>query len=70
MNFRIYGNRKGQRGGCFFGISMDDNLPVFGGGNLIYAPIYWDKSWKDMDEIQKKLENQYPSCAFRVRRVK
>lgn len=66
-NFRITGKRKNnKRGGAYFGISMDDNLPVFGGGNLIHAPIWWNTTKEAMQEVVKRMQEKFPSCEFTV----
>ena len=61
-NYRIYGRINGQRGGAFYGFCIDSNKPVFGGGNLIHAPVYWNRTWKEVDQICDKIKNKYPNC--------
>ncbi len=64
-NFRIRGKRKSdKRGGAYFGISMDDDLPVFGGGKLIHAPIWWKQTKENMQTILNKMQADFPSCEF------
>lgn len=70
MNFRIYGKRKdAKRGGAFFGISIDDDLPIFGGSNLIYAPLYFNKSIMEKDEILEYFREKYPTCEFKIKNL-
>lgn len=66
-NFRIRGKRKGdKRGGAYFGVSMDDDLPVFGGGNLIHAPIWWNTTKEAMQAICEKMQAKFPECEFYI----
>jgi len=66
-NYRIRGKRKAdKRGGAYFGISMDDDLPVFGGSNLFYAPVWWDTTKEDMQAILDKMQAKFPSCEFNL----
>jgi hypothetical protein len=66
-NFRIRGRRKDhKRGGAYFGISMDDDLPVFGGGNLIHAPIWWNTTKEAMQAIIGRMQAKFPECEFNI----
>jgi len=60
-NWRIYGRINGKRGGAFQGFE-EDGTPVFGGSNLIYAPIWWDKSWSEVQAVCDKIIAGYPNC--------
>ena len=62
-NYRIYGRINGKRGGAFFGFTeKEGGEPVFGGSNLIYAPIWWGKSWREVAEICDLIIARYPNC--------
>lgn len=60
-NWRIYGRINGKRGGAFQGFD-DDGVPIFGGSNLIYAPVWWNKSFSEVQEICEKILSKYPDC--------
>ena len=59
--WRIYGRINGKRGGTFQGFD-DYDTPIFGGSNLIYAPIWWNKTWEEVEEICQKIISIYPNC--------
>lgn len=60
-NWRIYGRLNGKRGGAFYGWD-ENNIPVFGGGKLIHAPIWWNKSFSEVQEVCNKIIADYPEC--------
>lgn len=60
-NYRIYGRIKGQRGGAFHGFE-ENGTPVFGGGNLIYCPIWWGATWTEVQAVCDKIIAEYPEC--------
>lgn len=68
-NYRIYGREKGKRGGAFFGVVADTGLPEFGGSNLIYAPIWWNVSFEEVDTICDKLRERFPNCEFSPEKI-
>ena len=59
--YRIYGRINSKRGGAFFGFT-EQNEPVFGGGNLIHAPVWWNHSFKEVADICDKIMLRYPDC--------
>lgn len=59
-HYRIYGNINGKRGGAFFGFS--NGIPSFGGGNLIYAPIWWDHTKDEMNTLCNEIKQRYADC--------
>lgn len=59
--YRIYGYINGRRGGAFYGFTKEGE-PVFGGGKLIHAPMWWSHSWREVSEICDKIKNRYPNC--------
>lgn len=62
-NFRIRGKLNGEkRGGAYFGICMDTDKPVFGGGNLINAPIWWNTTKDFVQNICDGLMKSHPEC--------
>lgn len=60
-NYMIYGRIIDERGGAFFGFD-ECGIPCFGGGNLIYALIWWDRTWREVAEICDKIKARYPEC--------
>lgn len=60
-NWRIYGYIGEGIGGTFHGFD-ENNVPIFGGANLVYAPIWWDKSLLEMQDICAKIQLKYPNC--------
>jgi hypothetical protein len=66
-HYMIYGRKKGERGGAYFGISADTNEPVFGGGNLIYAPVWWDTPLEVVEAICARMMVDYPDYECEVR---
>lgn len=60
-NYRIKGKIKGKRGGAFQGIIPGEG-PEFGGSNLIYAPIWWNKTYKEVEAICDKIMERFPEC--------
>lgn len=61
-NYRIYGHIKGRRGGAYFGIAIEPREPVFGGSNLIYAPVYWDYTLEEVQFLCEGLMKEFPQC--------
>lgn len=59
--WRIYGRINGKRGGCFMGFDEND-APIFGGSNLIYAPVWWDHSFREVDEVCDKIKAKCAEC--------
>ena len=60
-NWMIYGRINGQRGGAFFGFD-DQDIPVFGGGNLMRAPMWWNTTFNKVNEVCDKIKAIYPNC--------
>lgn len=59
--YRIYGRINGKRGGAFYGFT-EEGEPVFGGGNLIHAPTWWNHTWREVSEICDKIIARFPNC--------
>jgi len=59
--YRIYGRVHGERGGAFYGFDVDGK-PIFGGGNLIHAPAWWNHSFNEVAEICEEITTRYPNC--------
>lgn len=60
-HFRIYGRINGQRGGTLQGLD-ENNVPIFGGANLIYAPVWWNRTWQEVAQVCDKILAVYPEC--------
>ena len=62
-NFRIRGKLKDEKkGGAYFGFCMDTEKPVFGGGNLIHAPIWWNTTKDYVQTVCDRIQDRYPDC--------
>jgi hypothetical protein len=62
-NFRIRGKLNSKKyGGVFFGFCNETHAPIFGGGNLIYAPIWWCTLKENVEKVCEKIKKQYPDC--------
>lgn len=59
--YRIYGHINGKRGGAFYGFS-ENGEPIFGGGNLIHACMWWNNTWREINEICEKIIARFPNC--------
>lgn len=59
--YRIYGRIKGRRGGAFFGFNKNGE-PIFGGGNLIHAPMWWSHTWREVSKFCDEITARYPAC--------
>lgn len=67
-NYMIYGNINGKRGGAFFG-HYEDDTPVFGGGNLMHAPIWWNTTLPEVQLICDEIMRLYPNCTATPKKV-
>jgi len=59
-HYRIEGHEKGKRGGTFQGFLKDTGKPAFGGANLIYAPIFWDTTYEEVQKVCEKIMGEFP----------
>jgi hypothetical protein len=59
-HYKIEGRKKGARGGCFAGFLNDTGLPVFGGQNLIYCPIWWDTTKEAVQSVCDRIMGDFP----------
>lgn len=59
--YRIFGRINGKRDGVFYGFT-EENEPVFGGGNLIHAPTWWNTTYNNVLEVCNKIMFKYPHC--------
>jgi len=65
QNYHIYG-----KGGVFFGISKENGQPVFGGGSIFYAPVFWERTKNEMENIIEYFKEKCPGYSFIAKRLK
>lgn len=67
-NWAIVGRINGKRGGRFQG-RLEDNTPIFGGSNLLYAPIWWEKSFETVQKFCETIIADYPNCEAKPKKL-
>jgi hypothetical protein len=68
-NFVIYGRYNGKRGGTFQGFLKENGKPVFGGSNLIYAPVWWNTKKEKVQEICNKIIIDFPEVFCKPKQI-
>lgn len=68
-NFMIYGKtHKQNREGAFFGFNVE-GVPVFGGGNLIDACVFWNTTFKSVESACEKIKERYKDCEASPKKI-